>query len=169
MSKYSFETKETTEVWKKLDLATGDISVWYNGSDISEVVFVGSTPSSILYVNSTATEDDGSVSLWSADALALDKANLVASLPAPYSGLKAAQTPSGDIHFLVYAKAYPNGTAYNEALASKPASSARIYKSIYVRHWVGSLEGMGSLGDLLTKTRRIPGSRPKGTPCSAVC
>ena len=128
-------------MWKKLDLDTGDISVWYNGSDISEVVFVGPTPSSILYVNGSTTEDDGSVGLWSADALALEKAKLVATLPAPYSGLKAAQTPSGDIHFLVYAKAYPNGTAYNEALASTPASSARIYNSIYVRHWVRVTRG----------------------------
>ncbi len=136
MSKYSFDTKETSSVWKKLDLATGSISVWYEGSDISEVVFVGPNPTSIIYVNGTNEEDNGGISLYSADALALEEAKLVASLPAPYSGLKAAQTPDGDIRFLVYAKAYPNGTAYNEALASTPASSARIYNSIYVRHWV---------------------------------
>lgn len=112
--------------------------MWYEGSDISEVAFVGPTPSSILYVNGTNEEDNGGVSLYSADALDLTKAKLVASLPAPYSGLKAAQTASGDIHFLVYAKAYPNGTAYNEALASTPASTARIYTSIYVRHWAST-------------------------------
>ena len=140
VSKYSFDTKETTSAWKKLDLATGDISVWYNGSDISEVVFVGPKPSSILYVNGTNEEGDGGISLWSADALALEKASLVASLPAPYAGLKAAQTSSGDIHFLVYAKAYPNGTAYNEALAAEPASSGRVYSPIYVRHWVSVSE-----------------------------
>ncbi|EMR62940.1 putative secreted dipeptidyl peptidase protein [Eutypa lata UCREL1] len=135
VSKYSFDTKETSSVWKKLDLATGDISVWYEGSDISEVVFVGSDPTSIIYVNGTNEEDNGGISLYSANALELEKAKLVASLPAPYSGLKAAQTDSGDIHFLVYSKAYPNGTAYNEALASTSASTARIYNSIYVRHW----------------------------------
>lgn len=32
-------------------------------------------------------------------------------------------------------KAYPNGTAYNEALATPSRSTARIYTSIYVRHW----------------------------------
>ena len=147
MSKYSFDTKETSSVWKKLDLATGDISVWYEGSDISEVVFVGSDPTSIIYVNGTNEEDNGGISLYSANALELEKAKLVASLPAPYSGLKAAQTDSGDIHFLVYSKAYPNGTAYNEALASTSASTARIYNSIYVRHWVStSKERQGTAG-----------------------
>jgi hypothetical protein len=35
----------------------------------------------------------------------------------------------------VYAQSYGNGTAYNEELAAKPLSTARIYDSIYVRHW----------------------------------
>lgn len=35
----------------------------------------------------------------------------------------------------MYAQSYGNGTAYNEELAAKPLSTARIYDSIYVRHW----------------------------------
>lgn len=58
-----------------------------------------------------------------------------ASLPAPFSGLKAVTTHFGDVHYVVNGKSYANGTAYNEELASKPLSSARIYDSIYVRHW----------------------------------
>jgi dipeptidyl aminopeptidase/acylaminoacyl peptidase len=46
------------------------------------------------------------------------------------------ETASGDINFLMYGKAIANGTApYSEELAEKPLSSARIYDSIYVRHW----------------------------------
>lgn len=59
----------------------------------------------------------------------------VASLPAAFSGLKTAVTNSGDIHFLVYGSSYANGTAYNEQLAATALSTARIYDSIYVRHW----------------------------------
>jgi hypothetical protein len=58
-----------------------------------------------------------------------------ASLPASFSGLKTAITKSGDINFLVYGQSYGNGTAYNEKLAMKPLSTARIYDSVYVRHW----------------------------------
>lgn len=135
VSNYSFETKEHAAWWNKLDLKTGEISEWYAGSDISEVVFVGPKDTSIIYVNGTNAEEDGGVSLYSADANNLKSAKLITSLPAPYSGLKAVQTKSGDIHFLVYTKAYPNGTAYNENFAEKPASTARLYDSIYVRHW----------------------------------
>lgn len=35
----------------------------------------------------------------------------------------------------MYGQSYGNGTAYNEQLAAKPMSTARIYDSIYVRHW----------------------------------
>lgn len=58
-----------------------------------------------------------------------------ASLPASFSGLKIANTDSGDVHFLVYGQSYGNGTAFNEELAAKQRSTARIYDSIYVRHW----------------------------------
>lgn len=51
------------------------------------------------------------------------------------SGLKAVTTHSGDINYVMNGKAYYNGTAYNEKLAKKYLSSARIYDSIYVRHW----------------------------------
>lgn len=132
---YSFETQETTTVWEKLNLTTGDVSVWSTDTNISEVVFVGPNPTSILYVNATNEEGDGGVSMYTADANDLSTASLVASLPAPYSGLKAVATDSGDIHFLVYAMAYPNGTAYNAETAETAASTARIYTSIYVRHW----------------------------------
>lgn len=60
---------------------------------------------------------------------------MVAALPAPYSGLKAVQTPSGDISFLVNCLAYANGSAYNEELVSTPHTTGRLYDSIYVRHW----------------------------------
>lgn len=59
----------------------------------------------------------------------------MASIPAPLSGLKAALTPEGNINFLLNGQRYPNGTAYNEALAETPLSTARLYDSIYVRHW----------------------------------
>ncbi|TGJ88745.1 hypothetical protein E0Z10_g112 [Xylaria hypoxylon] len=135
VSNYTFETKERAAWWNKLDLKTGKISQWYTGSDISEIVFVGPKDTSIIYINGTNAEEDGGVSLYSADANDLKSAKLIGSLPAPYSGLKAVQTKSGDIHFLVYTHAYPNGTAYNENFAVTPASTARIYDSTYVRHW----------------------------------
>ena len=73
--------------------------------------------------------------MYTADANDLSTAILVGSVPAPLSGLKAVNTSSGDIHFVVFGLAYPNGTAYNEDTAEVAASTARIYTDIYVRHW----------------------------------
>jgi Tol biopolymer transport system component len=60
----------------------------------------------------------------------------VASLGAPFSGLKAAKTESGSINFVVNALAYGNnGTAYNPELATKAKSLGQLYSSNFVRHW----------------------------------
>lgn len=42
---------------------------------------------------------------------------------------------SGGVNFVVTGLAYPNGTAYNPELEVKPLSSARVYDSLFVRHW----------------------------------
>lgn len=57
-----------------------------------------------------------------------------ASLPAFLLGLKAVTTPSG-VNFVVTGPAYENGTAYNPELVQAPLSSARVYDSLFVRHW----------------------------------
>lgn len=56
-------------------------------------------------------------------------------MPASFSGLKAVTTESGDVRFVAYGKSHANGTAYNEKLVTTPRSFARIYDSVYVRHW----------------------------------
>jgi hypothetical protein len=61
---------------------------------------------------------------------------LVASLGAPFSGLKAAKTESGDINFVVNTLAYGNnGSAYNPEMASKKKSLGQLYSANFVRHW----------------------------------
>lgn len=109
--------------------------------------------SSVLYINSTNAAIPGGAELWVSDInnfkngqvpiycnllLSLTNCNCrykAASLPASFSGLKAVATESGDVRFVVYGQSHGNGTAYNEKLATAPQSSARIYDSIYVRHW----------------------------------
>jgi dipeptidyl aminopeptidase/acylaminoacyl peptidase len=56
-------------------------------------------------------------------------------LEAPFTGLKVANTSSGDLRFLMNSLAYPNGTAYNAELAVTPAHTGRFYENIYPRHW----------------------------------
>ncbi|KAJ5591514.1 uncharacterized protein N7459_001883 [Penicillium hispanicum] len=135
-SQYSFQTHSSSTWWSLMDLSGGRISQLTNDSNVSELIWLGSTDSSLLYINSTNADIPGGIELWIADISDFDKSRYKAgSLPASFSGLKTAITESGDIHFLVYAKSYGNGTAYNENMAVTPFSTARIYDSIYVRHW----------------------------------
>lgn len=126
--------------WNVLDLRTGDIRTWFLGNEISEVVFAGPKCTSILYINSSQAAVDGTIGLYTADTGSLETSStLVATLSAPYAGLKAAQTANGDINFLLYAKANPDGSAHNPTQAMDPTlfggSSARVYDSTYVRVW----------------------------------
>jgi len=135
-----------------IDLESGKISVLTNDSNVSEIIWLGSSDSGVLYINSTNADIPGGVELWVSNTADFEKAYVnvlsiydtvnisfsrykAASLPASFSGLKTAIAKSGDINFLVYGQSYGNGSAYNEKLATKPLSTARIYDSIYVRHW----------------------------------
>jgi dipeptidyl aminopeptidase/acylaminoacyl peptidase len=60
----------------------------------------------------------------------------VASLHAPFSGLKAAKTADGSLNFVANTLAYwGNGSAYNPELASTPKSAGQLYDANFVRHW----------------------------------
>lgn len=50
-----------------MNVTSGDVTLLYNGSDIAEMVWVGANSTSVIYVNGTNEEDDGGVSLYSAD------------------------------------------------------------------------------------------------------
>ena len=57
-----------------MNLTSGEISLLYNGSDISEIIWIGATNTSVLYVNGTNEADDGGISMYAGDATAIDQA-----------------------------------------------------------------------------------------------
>lgn len=118
-----------------MNISSGETSTLASASEISEIVWTGSENAStaVIYVNGTNEEGDGGISIYSGDVTLINDATLLGSLPAPYAGLKLALTEAGDIHFLMYCRAYANGTAYNPELVEEPVSSARIYTSTWVR------------------------------------
>ncbi len=71
---YSWEAHETETVWHLVNLTNGRISTLYNGSEISEIAWVGPNDTSILYINGTNEEDNGGVSLYAGDVTAIEEA-----------------------------------------------------------------------------------------------
>ncbi|KAF1965320.1 hypothetical protein BU23DRAFT_25755 [Bimuria novae-zelandiae CBS 107.79] len=135
-SQYSFEEQSTTSAWQLLNLETGEITdSGLNSTEVNEAVWLPGTETGLLYINGTNEEVPGGVTLWIGDISKPLESKLVASLDAPYSGLKVANTSSGDLRFLVNTLAYPNGTAYNPDLAPTPPHTGRLYSDIYPRHW----------------------------------
>ncbi|KAF2473561.1 uncharacterized protein BDR25DRAFT_301803 [Lindgomyces ingoldianus] len=136
VSQYSFDEQSSSSAYKLLDLESGNITHFaLNSSEVNEIMWIPGSETGIIYINATNEETPGGVSLWIGDALNPSESTLVASLDAPFSGLKVANTSSGDLHFLVNSLAYPNGTAYNAELAPTPRNTGRLYSDIYPRHW----------------------------------
>jgi hypothetical protein len=71
---YSFETHKTQTVWNLLNLTSGQVTLLFNGSAISEMVWIGPTDTSVIYVNGTNNEEDGGISLYAADVTAIENA-----------------------------------------------------------------------------------------------
>ncbi|KAK2764594.1 putative dipeptidyl-peptidase 5 [Arachnomyces sp. PD_36] len=137
LTQYSFEKHDTVKTeWNLLDLETGDSKVLTDDPNVSEIVWLGAENTSVLYINATNSAGDGGVSLWTSDVEEFGiSRSLVGDLSAPLGGLKAVITEEGDVNFVVYGDSTADGEPYNPDQAAAPLSSARIYDSIYVRHW----------------------------------
>jgi hypothetical protein len=75
-TKYNWTTAKSTSTWYFLDTKTGNTTKAPFGSAVSEVVWVGDSDDSILYLNSSNAQIPGGVTLYTAD--------LSASTFAPY-------------------------------------------------------------------------------------
>jgi dipeptidyl aminopeptidase/acylaminoacyl peptidase len=135
-TKFNWTTEKASTAWFFLDLETKNVTKAPFGSAASEVVWVGDTEDSILYINTTNDQIPGGVTLYTADLSKNSfEPTFVASLHAPLSGLKAVKTDSG-INFVGNCLAYEhNGSAYNPELVSAPKSSGQLYDANFVRHW----------------------------------
>ena|SRR6266536_612565 len=65
---YSWEDHGASTHWSLLDLATGEVSLLFNGSTIAEIVWVGPKDTSVFYVNGSNSEVEGGVEIWVSDA-----------------------------------------------------------------------------------------------------
>ena len=66
-AKYNWTTHKTKTTWQLLHVPSGNVTQAPFDSAVSEVVWVGSTNTSILYINGTNEEVPGGVTLWIGD------------------------------------------------------------------------------------------------------
>lgn len=65
---YDWNQHASSTHWSLLNVKTGDVSVLFNGSDVSEIFWIGPTSTSMLYINGTNDQVDGGATLYMADA-----------------------------------------------------------------------------------------------------
>jgi hypothetical protein len=56
-----------------IDLKSGKITVLTNDSNVSEVIWLGTDDSSLLYINGTNADIPGGVELWVSDTAKFEK------------------------------------------------------------------------------------------------
>ena len=72
-SEYSWEAHKTSSSWNLLDLKSGKITVLTNDSNVSELIWLGTDNSGLLYINSTNADVPGGVELWVSDTASFEK------------------------------------------------------------------------------------------------
>ncbi|GAB1310120.1 Dipeptidyl-peptidase V [Madurella fahalii] len=131
VSSYSFRDHKKTVQIRALYIDSGRSVLLVDDASASEPVWLGDDE--FLHLKSG---DNGSTSLMVRRAMSPNSAACeVACIKAPISNVKLKRLTSDTVAFTCSALATPDGQLYNPETAKKPHSSARVYTSLFVRHW----------------------------------
>ena len=79
--------------------------------------------------------ENSNTSLIIANADDAGKSYVAGTVPGPVSNLKLHSVEEGRIALAVTGKANPDGSLFNPKSATASHSTAKLYDSLYVRHW----------------------------------
>ncbi|KAK1755116.1 Alpha/Beta hydrolase protein [Echria macrotheca] len=131
VSTYSFETHKKTAQIRVLDIASGQSTVLVEDLNASEPTWL--SDDEFLYLKSC---DKGATALV-VDSVSKPVAALheVATINSGISNIKVAKLKDGRFALACSGLATPDGRPANPETEKKPYSSAKIYTSLFVRHW----------------------------------
>ncbi|KAK4156890.1 Alpha/Beta hydrolase protein [Chaetomidium leptoderma] len=130
-SSYSFDDHKKTSQIRILDIDSGDSTTLVEESGTSDPVWL--EDDEILHLKSG---DNGSTTLVVRHVNSAEAASYEAgSIKAPISNVKVKKLANGTIAFACSALATPDGQLCNPETEKKPQSSAKVYTTLFVRHW----------------------------------
>ncbi|CAJ2501820.1 Uu.00g046730.m01.CDS01 [Anthostomella pinea] len=133
VSQYSFESHSKTYSIKILDIASGSSTLLYDNAAFTEPTWI--SENEFIFVNNKGDGDSAS-SLMVADASKPGSdPYLVQGIKSTISNLKAKYIGNGTVAFACTAPTTASGKMYDATDEKKPLSSARVYSSLFVRHW----------------------------------
>lgn len=130
-STYSFDSHSRTNEICVLDLTTAQSVCISKDPKASEPRWTG-TSHEVVWLKEC---DNGNTSFVITDAISPGKCYTAGTVPGPVSSVKLHVIEPGKVAVAVAGKANPDGGLYNPKDARKPRSSARVYDSLFVRHW----------------------------------
>ena len=130
-STYSFETHTKSNEICVLDIANGQVVCVSKDNKASEPKWLG-LDYDIVWLKEG---ENGNTSFIVSDASQPGKTYTAGTISGPLSSLKILQIEPGMVAVAVAGQANPDGSLYNPKNDSKPHSSARMYDSLFVRHW----------------------------------
>ncbi|KAK5657091.1 hypothetical protein OQA88_3619 [Cercophora sp. LCS_1] len=132
VSSYSFETHKKTTQIRVLDIESGQSSVLVEDLAVSEPTWLSNDE--FLYLGAG---EKGTTSIMVDSVSRPGAASLheVARVNGGISNIKVTKLSNGTIGLACSALATPEGKLANPEMEKKPYSSAKIYTSLFVRHW----------------------------------
>ncbi|KAM7205808.1 Alpha/Beta hydrolase fold [Naviculisporaceae sp. PSN 640] len=130
VSSWSFEEHKKTSQIKLLDVESGHSTVLVEDLNASEPTWLEDDV--FLYLQGG---EKGSTKILVDSTTNPGSAYEVATIEAGISNVKTTKLASGNIAFVVSALATPEGKLANPETEKKPLSSAKIYTSLFTRHW----------------------------------
>jgi pre-mRNA-splicing helicase BRR2 len=130
-SSYSFESHSKTSEIRVLDIASGQSTLLNNESKASEARWLGDGHEVVWLKEG----ENGNTSFVVSDVLDNGWTYVAGTVPGPLSSLKLYTIEPGMVAVAVAGQANPDGSLHNPKDAPKSHTSARLYDSLFVRHW----------------------------------
>ncbi|KAI0482832.1 prolyl oligopeptidase [Xylariaceae sp. FL0804] len=133
VSQYSFVSHSKSVAIKLLDIASGESTSLYENPDYTEPTWV--SEKEFVFVNNSS-DSESACSLCVADVSQPgSEPHVIQTFKSAITNLKAKAIGHGTVAFACTAPATPAGGMYSTVDEKKPLSSARVYSSLFVRHW----------------------------------
>lgn len=130
-STYSFESHTKNLEIRTLNISNGESTLITNDEKASEPNWLGDG-NELLWLRE---DEKGATQLIHGDANQIGKSSVIGLVPGPISDIKLKTLDQRNIVIACTGKARPDGSLYNAEYETKKRSSARVYDSVFVRHW----------------------------------
>lgn len=130
-STYSFDSHSKTAEISVLDIATGQTTTITKDPKAGEPTWLG-TDQELVWLREC---DNGNTSFVICDASQPGKTYSAGTVPGPVSSLRIYVIKPGMVAVAVAGQANPDGHLHSPKEEQKSHSTAKIYDSLFVRHW----------------------------------